>query len=72
MFPMSIAGVPTPTITWRNSSTELVDGGRVDISDTGSLTVTGITSYDRGNYSLNLTNIGGNLVRYFSVFVPCE
>ena len=57
---------------WRNSSKELMDGGRVDISDTGSLTVTEIASYDRGNYSLNLTNIGGNLIRYFSVFVPCE
>ena len=57
---------------WRNSSKELMDGGRVDISDTGSLTVTGITSRDRGNCSLNLTNIGGDLIRYFSVFVPCE
>ena len=70
-IPVRVAGVPTPTISWRNSSTDLVNSSRVVISDTGSLTVTGVKSYDRGNYSLNLTNVGGYLIRYFSVFVPC-
>ena len=72
-IPVIVDGVPSPIITWRNDSTELVDGsGRVGISDTGALTVSGITQYDRGNYSLSLSNIGGNLTRYFLVFVPCE
>ena len=66
-------GVPSPTITWRRDSTELVNGsGRVSISNTGALTVTGVTQNDRGNYSLGLSNTGGSLTRYFSVFVPCE
>ena len=72
-IPVIVDGVPSPTITWRNDSTELVDGSsRVGVSDTGALTVTGVMQYDRGNYSLSLSNIGGNLTRYFLVFVPCE
>ena len=73
MIPVTVDGVPSPTITWRKDSTELIDGsGRVSVSDTGALTVIGVTQYDRGNYSLSLSNTGGNLTRYFSVFVPCE
>ena len=72
MIPVVVAGVPTPTVTWRNRSMELMDGDHIDISDTGSLTVSELTSYDRGNYSLNVTNIGGTRVFTFSVFVPCE
>ena len=73
MIPVIVDGVPSPTITWRNGSIELVNGSsRIGISDTGALTVTGVMQDDRGNYSLSLSNIGGNLIRYFSVFVPCE
>ena len=72
-IPVMVDGVPSPNITWRNGSTELINGsGRVGISDTGALTVSRVTQYDRGNYSLSLSNIAGNLTRYFLVFVPCE
>ena len=68
-----VTGVPPPTvITWRNSSTELSNNSRVTIDASGSLTVTGVTLYDRGNYTLNASNIGGNLVKWFSIFVSCE
>ena len=68
-----VTGVPPPTIiTWRNSSTELSNNSRVTIDASGSLTVTGVTLYDRGNYTLNVSNIGGNLVKWFSIFVSCE
>ena len=73
MIPVIVGGAPSPTITWRNDSTELLNGsGRVSVSDTGALTVTGVTQYDRGNYSLSLSNTIGDLTRSFSVFVPCE
>ena len=72
-FPVVITGVPPPTIiAWRNSSTELFNNSRVTIDASGGLTVTGVRLYDRGNYTLNVSNIGGNLVKWFSLFVPCE
>ena len=71
-IPVVVTGVPPPTITWRNSSTELSNNSRVTIDASGGLTVTGVTLYDRGNYTLNASNVGGNLIEWFSLFVPCE
>ena len=71
-IPLTAAGRPFPDITWRNGSTVLTNGSRITINSAGSLTVTDVTLYDRGNYSLTLSNIDGSLTRKFSVFVPCE
>ena len=72
-LPVVVTGVTPPTIiTWRNSSTELSNNSRVTIDASGGLTVTGVTLFDRGNYTLNVSNVGGNLIKWFSLFVSCE
>ena len=71
-IPVVVPGVPLPTITWRNSSTELSNNSRVTIDGSGGLTVAEVTLFDRGNYTLNASNVGGNLIEWFSLFVPCE
>ena len=71
-IPVVVTGVPPPTITWRNGSTELFNNRQVTIDASGDLTVTEVTLFDRGNYTLNASNVGGNLIEWFSIFVPCE
>ena len=51
---------------------ELMNNSRASISSTGALTVTGMMPYDSGEYSLNITNIGGTRMAIFSVFVLCK
>lgn len=55
-FTVVASGDEPLTYQWRKSTTELVDGGIVSGATTTTLTLTGVTLLDAGNYHVVVTN----------------
>ena len=62
-FTCTIAGVPTPTVTWYHDNVQLNDGGRFSITrvspSMATLTISGLTEGDTGMYQCIASNVVG-------------
>jgi hypothetical protein len=56
---VSVAGDPAPTLQWRKDGTNLTNGGIIAGVTSATLTLTGVTAADSGNYSIVATNTRG-------------
>lgn len=72
VIPINVTGWPFPTIEWRNGTQPLMNNSRVTIGSTGSLTVNCLMPYDRGYYSLTLSNSVQTTTTYYLIFIQCE
>ena len=66
-----VNGNPTPTISWMdNNGTTVSDGTGISGSTTISLTITGVTRYQAGNWTYTAENyLGSNKAEVLSMFV---
>lgn len=56
VFTAAASGTPAPSYVWLKGATALVDGGSVSGATTGTLTLTGVTVADAGDYYVAATN----------------
>ena len=63
IFTCTIAGVPTPTVTWYHDNVQLNNGGRIVITrvspSTATLTISDLTEGDTGMYQCIASNVVG-------------
>ena len=60
---LSVAAVAGSTMTyqWNKNGTNLVNGGEVSGATSATLTLTGVSTADAGNYTVNVTGWGGSV-----------
>ena len=58
-FTAGASGSPSPTLQWKKDGAALANGGVVSGATTATLTLTGVTAADAGNYTFVATNAAG-------------
>jgi hypothetical protein len=72
-FPVTVAGSTPLTYQWRKNGLPISDGGNVSGTGTGTLTITGVTAGNTGDYDLVAANGAGSvtsLVATLTVIAP--
>lgn len=57
----TVSGSQPMTFAWSFQGQPLANGGRISGADTATLTITGLTATDQGQYALVATNAGGSV-----------
>jgi sugar lactone lactonase YvrE len=58
-FTAAASGTPAPSILWQKNGVNLSDGGTISGATTSTLTITGISAADAGNYTAVASNSAG-------------
>lgn len=61
-FTAAASGTPSPSYQWQKNGVALSNSATVSGATTATLTITGVTSADAGNYTVVATNIAGSAV----------
>ena len=59
-FTVVATGTPAPVFRWRRNGSDLVDGGNISGASTATLTVSGVSEADEGDYRVIVENIVGS------------
>lgn len=59
-FTVSASGAPSPTFQWNKGSSPLSDGGVYSGTQTSTLSLTGVTASQAGNYTVTISNSAGS------------
>jgi len=66
MFTVNVTFPPTVNFQWEMDGTNIFDGGPLSGTATNTLTITGISENDAGNYSVIVTNTYGSVTSYLA------